>query len=66
MALNCPEKVSIEFLRYILFYNKTRRPNILKKLKLCEMEKQVFILKNQKSINSFLMDLKSNQTNNAF
>lgn len=66
MASGCPERVSIEFLRYILFYNKTRRPNILKKLKFYEKEKQVLILKNKKAINSFLQALKSNQTQNTF
>lgn len=66
MASNCPERISLEFLLYILFYNKTRRPNILKKIKFYEKEKQVFTLKNKKDINSFLQNLKLNQTQNAF
>jgi adenylate kinase family enzyme len=55
MALNFPEKISLDFLRYILFYNKTRRPNILQKLKLFKKKKQVFILKNKTGINSFFL-----------
>jgi hypothetical protein len=66
MALNFPEKISLDFLRYILFYNKTRRPNILQKLKLFKKEKQVFILKNKTGINSFLRDIKLNKTQNTF
>ena len=54
MPKNCPERISFEFWHYVLFYNKTRRPTILKKLSAIHKEKNVFILRNQKMVDSFL------------
>ena len=57
MPRDCPERLSIEFLHYILFYNKTRRPGILGKLKERKKGQQVYIFKKQVEINNFLGSL---------
>lgn len=55
MPANCPERISFKFLHYILFYNKTRTPNILKKLEVAKKEgKQVFILRTKKEVEDFI------------
>ena len=55
MPANCPERISFKFLHYILFYNKTRTPSILKKLAVAKKEKKnVFILRNDKEVEQFL------------
>lgn len=51
------ERLDWVFLRYIYFYNITRRPSILKKLKQLKPNQRVFILKNDKSISQFLEKL---------
>ncbi len=54
MQKDCPERIKLQFLHYILFYNKTRRPAILKKLRSLENEKNTFILRSGKEVQSFL------------
>ena len=49
MPTDCPERTSLEFLHYILLYNRTRRPGILKKLKALKDQKNVFIISDKKS-----------------
>ncbi len=54
MTKGCPERWSWEFYHYILFYNKTRTPNILKKLKVLPVDKKVFIINSSKEKSDFL------------
>ncbi|MEO1260641.1 MAG: AAA family ATPase [Bacteroidota bacterium] len=49
MPANCPERISFQFLHYILFYNLTRRPVILKKLEMVRDKKNVYIISDKKS-----------------
>jgi len=57
MTENCPERFSLEFLHYILLYNKTRAPQLLKKLKSLEGEKEIYILRNDQEVQFFLETL---------
>ena len=60
LPADCPERISFEFLHYILLYNKTRRPVILKKLKAVAHKKNVFIVSDKKSILALLKLIKLN------
>jgi len=59
MTENCPEKISWDFYHYILVYNFTRAPKILKVLNQLKDEKQVIILKKDKAVKNFLLSIKS-------
>jgi adenylate kinase family enzyme len=54
MPENCPERFSWHFLHYIMMYNKTRRPSILKKLAALSKSTSVYILKTDKDIEEFV------------
>lgn len=56
---DCPETITFGFLHYILLFNKTRRPNILKKLQMVEKEKNVFIIADNKSVLALLDNIKN-------
>ncbi len=58
LPAGCPDKFELKFFHYIAMYNKTRAPGILKKLKACENDKQISILKNDKAVNDFILKLK--------
>jgi len=51
------ERLDFVFLRYIFFYNITRRPGILEKLKNLPNDKQVYILKTDKMVAEFLKEI---------
>ena len=55
MPANCPERFSPEFYHYILMYNRTRTPKILKKLQQVAAEKSIHILQNDQAVSDFLM-----------
>ncbi len=57
MPDGCPERLDFEFLKYVAFFNKIKRPNILIKLNAVKKEKQVFVLKNQKENETFISNL---------
>ncbi len=54
VADGCPEKIDREFLGYIWWWWKTRRPQILRYLKRLDEIRDVFILRNQKQIERFI------------
>ena len=54
MTENCPERLEWKFLHYIMMYNKTRRPSILKKLAALPRETSIYILKTDKAIEEFV------------
>lgn len=54
MTQDCPERFDWIFTFYIIHYNRTRRPSILKKLAALSEEKSVYILKNDKAIEQFV------------
>lgn len=63
MTVDCPERISFEFLHYILLYNKTRRPSILRKLQKNRQTKNVYILRNQQDRQLFLRAYKAAHSN---
>lgn len=50
----CPEKIDLEFLRWIWTYPRRRRPATLRFLDKLRASKNVYILHNQKEIEEFL------------
>lgn len=54
MAAGCPEKVNLEFIKYIWDYPRTRKPAVVEKLKFYSHTKAVTILRTQAEIESFL------------
>jgi len=58
MPEECNERFDWIFFHYIVFYNKTRKPEILKKLNKLKQEKRVLILKNDRETDRFLSSLR--------
>lgn len=54
MTENCPERLEWKFFHYIMMYNKTRRPNILRKLDALPKNTAVYILKTDSAIEAFV------------
>lgn len=55
----CPEKIDMEFVRWIWNYPRTRKPAIFKFLEKMKKTKNVYIFNNQKEIEEFLKALKT-------
>lgn len=53
MSKDCPERFSLQFFHYILFYRKTRRAKILQKLAAATAHQQVFVLSSTKAVAAF-------------
>lgn len=58
----CPEKIDRDFLEWIWYYPKTRRPAILRFLKKLERSKNVIILKGQREIERFFGSLEPKES----
>lgn len=58
MGEGCEERISLEFLKWVWEYPKTKRPAILKKMDSFSKEKKVIILKSPKEVESFLHKIK--------
>lgn len=54
----CPEKIDLDFIKWIWEYPNTRKPAILRFLERLRSSKNVYILKNQREIEEFLDLLK--------
>lgn len=54
MAADCSERLTFQFLRYVFFYNRTRRPGILQKLSQLSAKQTVFHLRSKREIERFL------------
>lgn len=54
----CPEKIDLDFIKWIWDYPTTRKPKILNFLEKMRSTKNVYILKNQREIENFLETLK--------
>jgi len=54
----CPEKIDMEFIRWIWDYPRTRKPTILRFLEKLRASKNVYILHNQREIEEFLNALR--------
>ncbi|MHA1942850.1 MAG: AAA family ATPase [Candidatus Thorarchaeota archaeon] len=55
----CPEKIDMEFLRWIWTYPRMRKPAILRFLEKLRANKNVYFLHNQKEIEEFLDALRN-------
>ncbi|MEO1712566.1 MAG: DNA topology modulation protein [Bacteroidota bacterium] len=60
VAEGCPERITWEFIFYILGYNHTRRPRFLKKLQNLPAQTEVRILKSNRAVQHFLKELSNN------
>jgi len=58
MDEGCPEKLDINFLKWIWGYNKNQKPRIIEKLKNLSNEKNVIILNSTSEVKRFIYDLK--------
>jgi adenylate kinase family enzyme len=58
VTAECPEKIDIDFVRWIWNYPRTRKPVILRFLEKLRVSKNVYILHNQREIEDFLIALK--------
>lgn len=54
IAINCPERLTLEFIRYVWSYPRDRRPKLLDKLQTLKSDKTVLILNSEKQIFDFL------------
>ena len=59
MPDGCPERLSVEFLRWIWDYPKSRRPGILERLSRAREEKHVAVLRNRAQVEAFVAGLES-------
>ena len=57
MPEECQERYDAKFLWYVLNYNRTRTPNILKRLKSFEGEKKILVFKTDQEAEQFLKEL---------
>jgi adenylate kinase family enzyme len=54
MAPDCPERLTVEFLRWIWAYPRKQRPEILRRLDAVRAEKRVVILGSTQAVDRFL------------
>ena len=54
LAPDCPERLTVEHLRWIWSYRKKRRPRILQRLQAIDPTKQVVILKSRRAVDVFV------------
>lgn len=57
MAEGCKEKFDFDFYKWIWYYPKTKRPDIVKKLTQLSAHKKVIILKSPKEVKHFIEEL---------
>ena len=57
MASGCPERVNLQFLKYLWRYPAGRRPGILEKLGRASSEKAVFVLQSAEEVRRLVADL---------
>ncbi|MFW9962072.1 MAG: DNA topology modulation protein [Candidatus Sifarchaeia archaeon] len=62
---DCPEKIDLDFIRWIWNYPSTRKPLILKFLNNLKSTKNVFILRGQKEVEAFIDSLRGNKEGTA-
>jgi len=61
MTEGCEEKLDLEFVKWVLKFNKNERPKVLEKLKNYKNKKKIIVLKNPREVEDFLKNLKENQ-----
>ncbi len=65
MAAGCPEKVNLEFIKYIWDYPRKRKPALAEKLKFYSQIKAVTILRSQAEIETFLTNQVTSNTSSG-
>ena len=63
MGEGCEERISIEFLKWVWEYPRTKKPEILKNIDTLSKEKKVIILKSSKEVKQFLNKIKDTTIN---
>jgi adenylate kinase family enzyme len=61
MNEGCPEKIDLDFVKWVCGYNKNQKSRILDKLDMISKEKNVIILNSSSEVSSFILNLKSNK-----
>ncbi|MBN2795630.1 MAG: DNA topology modulation protein [Clostridia bacterium] len=56
MSADCEEKIDLEFVKWVWHFNKTQRPEVLKKLEFYS-EKNIMILKTKKEVSRFMASI---------
>jgi adenylate kinase family enzyme len=56
MAPDCPERLTLEFVRWVWEYPRKRRPDIIRRLEALRGEKRVVILESRQAVHRFLRD----------
>ncbi|MCA1031458.1 DNA topology modulation protein [Bacillus timonensis] len=54
MAEDCPEKLDLQFLKWVWSYPSAKKPGIMEELKKLPSDKKVYILKSPKEVEQFL------------
>jgi len=62
MNEGCPEKLDIDFVKWVWGYNKNKKPEILSKLNKFLNQKNIIILNNPSEVERFICDLKNNKS----
>ena len=60
MAEGCKESFNLAFLKFVLMFNRRNRSNIYNRLETVQNIKNVIILKNDKQVSAFLLQLRKN------
>lgn len=61
MTEGCPERLDLEFVKWVWNYHKNRRETTLQKLERLSTEKQVVILRNPREVKRFLDQVEKNK-----
>jgi adenylate kinase family enzyme len=60
-ARGCPERLTLEFLRWIWTYPERRRPDVLRRLGEVSREKTVIVLRNRSELDDFLAECETDR-----
>lgn len=63
LSEGCPERLTVEYIKWIWTYRKVRRPRLLRRLHGLESDKNVVILDSVKAVARFLADLREEPAN---
>jgi adenylate kinase family enzyme len=57
MAEGCEERFDLDFFKWIWNYPKTKRPEILNRLKQLSTDKKIIVLKSPKEVQQFIEEI---------
>lgn len=61
LSEDCPEKIDLDFIRWVWDYPRTRRPVILRFLEELKLTKNVFVLQGPQGVEAFLRSLRKSR-----